>query len=78
MDAGYPKVSVSLVGLEVASVHPSSGVTHQYFTPTGASEPVWVLALNAVSWRDAARHQIDEMKQAAPVERCDAPLPAQQ
>ena len=31
MDAGYPKVSVSLVGLEVASVHPPCSVTHHYF-----------------------------------------------
>ena len=30
MDAGYPKVPVSQVGLEVASVHPLS-VTHHYF-----------------------------------------------
>ena len=32
MDAGYPKVPVSLVGLEVASVHPPLSVTHHYFT----------------------------------------------
>ena len=31
MDAGYPKVSVSLVGLEVVSVHPPSSVTPPYF-----------------------------------------------
>ena len=30
-DAGYPKVSVSLEGLEVVSVHPPSSVTHPYF-----------------------------------------------
>ena len=36
-DSGYPKFSVSLLGLEVASVHPSQGVTHQHFIG-GASE----------------------------------------
>ena len=38
-DAGYPKVSVSLLGLEVASVHPPQGVTHQYFTSSDLDLP---------------------------------------
>ena len=37
MDTGYPKVPVSLEGLDVASVHPLSSVTHPYIIG-GASE----------------------------------------
>lgn len=58
--------------MELCSIGVPSGAS---WSPTGASDLLRVLACNAASRRDAARHRIDDMQPDAPVDVCDAPLP---